>query len=63
MFGLGLALKAENQLAAAKAIFEQLLATSGASRATDARAQIASIDLRLRTAAGARTTAASGGPK
>jgi Flp pilus assembly protein TadD len=51
LFGLGMALKADNQLAAAKAAFEQLLATSGASRATDARAQIASIDLRLRTAA------------
>src|SRR5919204_390466 len=51
LFGLGMALKADNQLAAAKATFEQLLATSGASRATDARAQIASIDLRLRTAA------------
>jgi tetratricopeptide (TPR) repeat protein len=53
LFGRGLALKADNQLAAAKAAFEQLLSVSGSTRANEARAQIASIDLRLRTAAAA----------
>ena len=62
LFGRGLALKADNQLAAAKAVFEELLSLSGSARANEARAQIASIDLRLRTAATAGVTAAAAAP-
>ncbi|HWE22676.1 MAG TPA: tetratricopeptide repeat protein [Myxococcales bacterium] len=59
MFGRALSLKADNQLAAAKAVFEQLLSRGGPAHSTEARAQIASIDLRLRAAAGTATTAAA----
>ena len=59
LFGRALALKAANQLAAAKAAFEQLVGLANGSRAKDARAQIASIELRLARAAPAAESAAA----
>jgi len=60
LFGRALALKADNQLAAAKQAFEQLAAQAGGSRLAEARAQIASIDLRMRSASRSPTGAAAG---
>ncbi len=54
LFGRALALKADNQLAAAKEAFERLAAQGGGSRAAEARAQIASIDFRMQSAASVR---------
>ncbi|HYV65575.1 MAG TPA: tetratricopeptide repeat protein [Myxococcales bacterium] len=54
LYGRALALKADNQLAAAKEAFERLAAQGAGSRAAEARAQIASIDLRMKSAASAR---------
>jgi hypothetical protein len=60
LFGRALALKAGNQLAAAKAAFEQLVGSGNGSRAKDARAQIASIELRLAQAKPAAESARAG---
>jgi len=58
-----LALKADNQLAAAKQAFEQLAGRAGGSRVAEARAQIASIDLRMKSSPRAAAPQAAGEPK